>query len=86
LGRRNLDSSVDFDPIRDHRADDSAGQLARGTVRLDLSQVAFQDRRGSALAEVRLEDGRQSDAAPGSQRADAIRAPPVSLRHRRSGP
>jgi hypothetical protein len=82
---RHLDSSVDVDPIRDHRPDDPAGQLARRLVRLDLGQVALEDGSRGALAEVRLEHGGQRDPTPGPQRPNAIGATVVSSRHRRPG-
>jgi len=41
----------------DHRRDDSAGELARSRVRLDLGEGPLQDGRRGALAEVRLEHG-----------------------------
>lgn len=67
MRRHRLDSGVDLQPICDDRADDAAGQIARAGVRLDGREVALQDRHGRALAEVRLEHGRQGDAAPRPQ-------------------
>jgi hypothetical protein len=64
LGRGSLDSSVDLDPFRDHLADDRPGQLARRGIGFDLGQIALQDCRRGALAEVGLEHCRERGAPP----------------------
>jgi hypothetical protein len=84
LGRRRLDSSVDLDPIRDHPADDRAGQLARSRVGLDLGQLPFEDGRRGALPEVRLEHRRERDPPAGAQRPNPV-ARALSHRRRRPG-
>ena len=73
MGRRDLDSGVDVDPIRHDRGDDPAGQRAGRGVGLDLGQVTLQDRRRGPLPEVGLEHGGQCDAPPGPQGPDAVR-------------
>jgi len=80
LGCRSLDSGVDVDPILHHRADDSTGELAGCAVGLDLGQVAFEDRRRGALPEIRFEDRRQRDTAPGAERPDPV-SPVLPTRH-----
>lgn len=72
MRRRELDSSVDVDPVADHDVDDRPGQLARSGIGLDLGQVPFQDRARRSLSEVGLEDGGEGGPAAGAQGADAI--------------
>ena len=74
MGRRGLDSGVDFEPVRDDRADDRPGQLAGRGIGLDLGQVALQDRGRGSLPEVRFEHRGERHAPPGAQRPDAVRA------------
>jgi hypothetical protein len=75
LGRRTLDSSVDRIPLGDDDLDDRAGQLTRRRVGLGLGELALEDGRGSALAELRLEHRGKGDSPPGTLRPDPIGGP-----------
>ena len=66
------------DPIRDHRADDPAGQLARPRVGLDLGEIPLQDGDRRALAEVRLEHRGKATRRPA--RSDRTRSPDACSR------
>jgi hypothetical protein len=74
LGRHELDSGVDLDPVADDPRDDRPGQLAGRGIGLDLGQLALQHGRRGALPEVRLEHGRERDAPPGAQAPDPVTA------------
>jgi hypothetical protein len=80
LRRAPGDFCVDRVPMGHLGGHQLASQLGRIGVACLLCQVALQDRIGRALAEVRFEHRRQSQAAAGSASADAI-----SPRHHRPG-
>ena len=72
MGRRGTELLIDLEALRDHHADDRAGQLARRRVRLDLRQLTLQDGRRRAQPEVGLEDRRERDAPAGAERPDPV--------------
>ena len=78
-GCRLVDQSIDLVPVADHRGDQFPRQIRRDGIAFRVGQMAFQDRLGGPLSEVRLEDRRQRESTSG-----ASSALPVSLRrHRR---
>ena len=78
-GRRAVDQRIDLDAVLDDDGDQFAGQLGRDGITLGVRQMPLEDRLGSALAEVGLEDRgeRQSTPRPASALAISLR------RHRR---
>ena len=80
--RDGLDSSVDFEPVRHHHADDHPGQLAGRGIGLDLGQVALQDRGRGSLPEVRFEHCGERHAPPGAEAPDAVRTAARLAAHR----
>jgi hypothetical protein len=81
LRRSTGDLGVDRVAMGHLGGDQFASQLGRVRVPFLLGQMAFEHGIGGALAEVRFEDRRQRQPAPGSAAAD-----PVSPRRHRSGP
>jgi hypothetical protein len=80
LGRPTGDFGIDRVTVEHLRGDQFAGQCGGVVVALRLGQVALQHRIGRALAEVRFEYGRKSQATSGPPTAD-----PVSPRRHRPG-
>jgi len=66
LGRYGLDSGVDRVTVGNDNLDDRAGQLAGGMIGLGFRKLPFEDCGRRALAELRLEHGRQRHPPPGS--------------------
>ena len=78
-GSRLVDQRVDLVPVADDRGDQVTGEIGRDGVAFRLGEMAFEDRLGGPLSEVRLEDRRQRESTSG-----ASSPLPVSLRrHRR---
>jgi len=80
LGRQLLDSGVDCVAVGDHRGDELAGQFRGLRVAFELGQMALQNGRRGALAEIGLEDGSERKAAAGSLRPNEVRARHAAIR------
>src|SRR5205823_4467457 len=74
LRRRSLDERIDRVAIPGHRIDDLSSQRGSDRVALGLGQMALQDCRRSALAELRLEDRRQGETPALAPRSNLLGA------------
>jgi hypothetical protein len=81
LGRPTGDFGIDRVAVEHLRGDQLAGQRGGVVVSFRLGQMALEHRIGRALAEVRLEDGREGETPSGPPTPD-----PVSPRRHRPGP